>query len=436
MTQTLAAPGPRVSLRAPVLAGAIVTIAFVGGFGGWAAVAPLAGAAVAPAVVVPEGSRKTVQHLEGGIVRQIHVRDGSMIAAGEVLLTLDDTQARAEHATLMAEANAARAVEARLVAEQNGSAAPRFPETLLEAATGDPVLAGVIAGEADRLSRRRSALADRNAVLEERIMQLREQIRGLEAKIAASGRQLALIELELADVRGLVAKGLERRPRLLALERSQAQIEGSIGADRAEIAQARQGIAEARQQQASLVSEEADKTAAELADVRQHLARLNERLRATADRLARTVVTAPVAGTIVDLQVTTTGGVIEQGAALMAIVPAGAELILEVRVTPSDIDEIHPGLDAQVHLLAYKSRSMPRIKGLVRNVSADRLEDAATRQPYYRAQVAIDPGTLPPDVALAPGMPADVLITTSERTLLDYLLTPLRDSVRKGLRES
>ena len=186
----------------------------------------------------------------------------------------------------------------------------------------------------------------------------------------------------------------------------------------------------------SLTSDHVELVARELGETRKSRAPLEERLRATADRLARTTIIAPVAGTVVDLQVTTPGGVIAAGTPLLDIVPAGAELLLEARVAPNDIDEVHVGLVAQVHLLAYRSQNLPRIEGTVREVSADRLEDATTHQPYYLARVAVGTDALPAGIVLSAGMPADVAIVTAERTMLDYLLRPITDTLRRGLRES
>jgi HlyD family secretion protein/epimerase transport system membrane fusion protein len=436
MTEHRADAGPRTSLRPPLLAGTAIATAFFAGFGGWAATAPLAGAAVAPAVVAPEGSRKTVQHLEGGIVREILVRDGSLVTAGQPLLQLDDTQARAEHAALLAQWRAAKAEEARLLAEQTGCDGPDFPAELLRAGNDDPDVARLLASEADRLTTRRAALRDQQSVLDERVAQAEAEIAGLEAEIASANRQLGLIVEELEVVQDLLRKGLERRPRLLALQRTQAQIQGTIGANRAAIARAGQEIAEARQQSRSLESTQAEQVATELAEAREKLAALGEKLRATADQLARTVVTAPVDGTVVNLKVKTTGGVIEPGQPILDLVPATAELLLEARVAPPDIDEVHTGLQAQVHLLAFKSRNLTRIEGLVREVSADRLEDPANHQPYYLARVAVDRATLPAGITMTAGMPADVMIVTGERTLLQYLLRPITDTLRRGLRES
>jgi HlyD family secretion protein/epimerase transport system membrane fusion protein len=427
---------PCTSLRSPLLAGTAVALAFFAGLGGWAATAPLAGAAVAPAVVAPDGSRKTVQHLEGGIVRGILVQDGSRVAAGQPLVEFDDTHARAEHAALLAGWHALKAAEARLLAEQAGRERPSFPAELVAAAPKDPALARLLTSEAERLAARRAALDDQKAVLAERIAQAEAEIDGHAAEIASGRRQLGLIEEEARVVAGLLAKGLERRPRLLTLERTRAQIEGTIAAGQAAVARARQVIAEARQQMRSLESEQAEKVAAELAEVRRDLASRAEKLRATADRLARTVVAAPVAGTVVGLKVKTPGGVVNPGEPLLDLVPANADLLLEARVAPVDIDEVHAGLKAQVHLLAYRSRNLPRIEGMVREVSADRLEDPHTREPYYLARVAVARAALPAGIALAPGMPADVMIVTGERTLLDYLTRPIADALRRGLRES
>jgi HlyD family type I secretion membrane fusion protein len=431
------APRPRNSLRPPLLAGGAVAAAFFVGLGGWAATAPLAGAALAPAVVAPEGSRKTVQHLEGGIVRRILVRDGSAVAAGQTLVELDDTAARAEHAALLAEWRALRAGERRLTAEQAGEATGlSFPSDLLGAARRDPALAGVLASEADRLATRRAALADQRSVLAERAAQAEAEIQGLEAQIASGRRQLGLIAEEIEGVAKLLAKGLERKPRLLALQRGQAEIDGAVAAGRAGIARARQAIAETRQQMRALESEHAEQVARELSEARKSRASLEERLRATADRLARTAVKAPAAGTVVGLQVKTAGGVVGPGEPLLGIVPAAAELLLEARVAPVDVDEVHAGQRAQVHLLAYRSRNLPRVEGAVREVSADRLEDPATHQPYYLARVAVPPAALPAGVALTAGMPAEVAIVTGERTVLDYLVRPVADAMSRGLRES
>jgi HlyD family secretion protein/epimerase transport system membrane fusion protein len=336
----------------------------------------------------------------------------------------------------LAQWRALKAAEARLLAEQARQDRPFFPAELVAAAQGDMALARVLASEAERLATRRAALRDQQAVLAERIAQAEAEIDGHAAEIASGRRQLGFVEEEAQVVADLLAKGLERKPRLLALERTRAQIEGTIGAGQAAIARARQEIAEARQQMRSLESEQAEKAAAELGEARRDLASYEEKLRATADRLRRTLVKAPLAGTVVGLKAKTPGGVVGPGEPLLDLVPADADLLLEARVAPVDIDEVHAGLKAQVHLLAYKSRNLPRIEGVVREVSADRLEDPHTREPYYLARVAVARAALPAGIGLAAGMPADVMIVTGERTLFDYLTRPIADALRRGMRES
>jgi HlyD family secretion protein len=212
---------PTTSLRRPLLAGTAVALAFFAGFGTWSATAPLAGAAVAPAIIVPDGSRKTIQHLEGGIVQRVLVRDGERVAAGQPLVELDPTRTLAEHAALLADWRALTAAETRLTAEQAGAAEVRFPEALL-AARADPDTARLLQGEVERFTSRARSLADQEAVLRERIRQSEAQITGHKAEIRSAESQLVLVKEEIATVKGLLQKGLERKPRLLALERSRA----------------------------------------------------------------------------------------------------------------------------------------------------------------------------------------------------------------------
>ncbi len=202
------------------------------------------------------------------------------------------------------------------------------------------------------------------------------------------------------------------------------------------MARARQAIGEAQQQITALRSERAERVGNELATTRRELAQAQEKLAAATDKLTRVTILAPAAGTVVDLKLKTPGGVVGAGDPLLDLVPLNDTLVLEARVAPVDIDEVHAGLPAQVHLLAYKSRNLPRIEGLVREVSADRLADAKTGEPYYAARIAVPAEALPQGVSLAPGMPAEALIVTAERTFLSHLVQPLRDALRRGLRES
>lgn len=425
------------TLRPVVIAGIAVIAVFFVGIGGWAATAPLRGAAIAPATVAPEGHRKTIQHLEGGIVREILVREGSTVDAGTVLLRLDDTQARAEAAEIEARWYARRAALGRLQAEQAGAAEPLVDPGL--AGSADPAAAAALHAEAQQMRMRREALASQIAVLQRRAAKERETIKGLESSIQGYLRQAELIEEEIRTVEDLLKKGLERKPRLLALQRQRVELQRTVATSRSEIARAQEAIAEAEQEITSLREDRAAEIAAELAQTRTEVAELGEKLKALHDRLERKEVRAPQAGTVVDLRVKTLGGVVGPGEPILDLVPANDRLVLEARVTPNDIDEVGVGLTAQVYLLAYRTRHLPRVDGVVEHVSADRLVDPQTHEAYYAARIAVDRdqlATLGTNVVLTPGMPAEALIMTRERTILDYLLAPVTDVLRRGMREA
>jgi HlyD family secretion protein len=427
------------SLRPPLLAAAAILLVFFGGFGGWAALVPLSGAAVAPAVVAPEGYRKTVQHLEGGIVAEVRVRDGSEVEAGDVLVVLDDTRARAEYAAARAQLVARLASGARLAAEQAGAAEPAFPGELLALAREDPEAGRLVEAERASLLARRQALADQVAVLDRQIAQARSDLAAYEGGLASVDRQTELIDEEIATVEDLLAKGLDRKPRLLALQRARADLEGQRVATVGNAARTRELIGATRAERTALVSRRAEEVAMGLAEARAEINRLQAAARAARDQLERTAIRAPVAGEVVELKLRTLGGVVGAGEPILGIVPRDEPLVIEARVKPADIDVVHAGLLADVHLLAYRSRHMPRIRGEVRHVSGDRLVDERTGEPYYEARIVVDAATLhkeAPEVELAAGMPAEALIITGERTLLEYIVDPIRASFRRSLRES
>jgi HlyD family secretion protein/epimerase transport system membrane fusion protein len=427
----------RRALRGPVLIGAAVVLAFFGGLGTWSYLAPLASAAIAPGVISPDGNRRTVQHLEGGIVREIRVRDGDRVDAGDPLMVLSDAQPQASHQLLMSQYRMLAATRARLQAEQLGRESPAFPDWL-EAERDDSDVTALLETQAQLFETRRQTLQGRTDILRRRIAQLQEEIAGLEAEIASQTTQLGLIDEEIEGVSGLVAQGLERRPRLLALQRSRAEIEGALAQNRAAIARAEQAIGEAEIQILSLRVQRADEVAAELNQVQTELLTLEERLVASEDVLHRLVVAAPVGGTVMGLRFHSPGGVVGPGEPILDIVPFDEDLLVDARVSPLDIDVVRPGLKAQVHLSAYAQRDMPRIEGTVRQVSADSFVDEATGQSYYLARVEVDREwlhTLDQDIDLLPGMPAEVSIFTGEWTLLDYLADPVVSTIRRSMRE-
>lgn len=427
----------RTSLRGPMLGGIVAIMLVVAGFGGWASTAPLAGGAVAPGVISPDGSRKTIQHLEGGIIGEIQVRDGDVVEVGAPLLTLEDTQARAAYEVLLRQHYDLTALKARLTAEQLGRATVEFPADLL-AARDDPEVRDILAVQRHLFATRRESLASRKRVLEQRILQIREKIHGSEAQLGSAEKRLKLAEQELRAKEFLYKKKLVPMSEALEIRRIAAEVEGDRGAFRYAIAESEQKIGETELELVSLDAVRADEIATQLEEVQAELAKVTEQLGASKDTLTRTIITAPVSGTVVDLQFKTRGGVIRSGEPILDIVPAEDDLLIDARVATNDIDVVYPGLPAKVHLSAYSQRTMPQIDGVVRSVSADSLTDEQTGASYYLARVEVDRDQLSglgTDVHLIPGMPAEVLIVTSERTLFGYLLQPIRDVIRRSLKE-
>ena len=415
--------------------GVVVLALFLGGFGAWAMLAPLESAAIAKGVVSVSGKRKAVQHLEGGIVGEILVREGDDVAAGQTLIVLDDTQARTSFSRLQGQYRSAAALKARLEAERDGAAQVRYPEWLRQAASEDETEDFV--ATQDRIFQARARSLDtKKAIYEQQIAQLREEVLGLKEEVEAQNREIALLDEESTAIGALVRTGMEGKQRLLALERRKAQIEGGRALNKARIARVGQRIAETRLLIAEIQDLRTSQVVAELREVEARMSDLRERTSAARHVLSRTRITAPVAGTVVNLRVFTPGGVIGDGDTLLEIVPAGDDLVVETRVEPTDIDTVYPDLQAQVRITAFSHLTTPILSGTVLQVSADRLVDRRTGEPYYEARVVLDPQQPAlADLSLQPGMPAEIMILTGRRTTLDYLLKPIVTSFRRALRE-
>ena len=400
----------------------------------WSSFAPLARGAIAPGVISVESIRKSVQHFEGGIISAIHVQDGDVVAAGDPLITLDSMSARANVEVLRTRLDQALAQEARLIAQRDGGETISFPRALLDRA-GDAVVADILRTQIIAFDAQRQTLLGRRDIINERIRQSQREIEGLEAQIAAFEEQLRLISLEETDVQFLIDQGLERRPRLLALQRSASQLVGEIESNRAGIAQINQRIAESELQILDLVNAQRDEAVDELRLVQERLGDTRNQLHAAEDVVERLVARAPNAGIVVDLQFHTVGGVVRPGERMMDVVPVDDDLIIVAQVNIANIDVVRPGTSAEVILSALDQRSVPRLDGEVITVSADRLTDERTGMAYYEARVRIDRERLSGlDVVddLYPGMPADVVLVTGERTVLEYLVSPLTSSFERG----
>jgi HlyD family type I secretion membrane fusion protein len=423
--------------RKLALLGLAVVFLVTSVFLGWSAWAPLDSAALAPGTVIVESKRKTVKHLEGGIVEKILVQEGDPVAMTQALIVLDETQARARLALLRTRYMLAAALAARLVAERDSLAEVDFPDWL-DARRDEPRVLELLHAQRNIFAARRETILSEIAILEQRDTQIAEEIKGLQEEIAAQDKQLVLLAEEIVGVQTLFEKGLMRKPRVLELQRRAAAIEGLRGQNRANIARARQAIGETQLRITNLHKELRNEVVAELRDVQADLLALEEQIRAAEDVLQRTVITAPMDGTVVGLQVHTPGGVIAAGEPLLDIVPSGDRLIIEAQVNPEDIEVVNKGLEARVRLTAFNSRHVAPLQGRVISVSADRLIEEGTRRPYYlaRVELAADPAAILGETPVAPGMSAEVLILTGQRTPLDYFLEPITRSFWRAFRES
>jgi HlyD family type I secretion membrane fusion protein len=434
----LAAP-PNDSARGPICMGLAVIALFFGGLGGWAAWAPLNGAVIGPAVVKVEGNRKTIQHLDGGIVKELRVREGDRVEAGQTVIVLDDTQPRATVTMLAQQHDAYRAQQARLLAERDEAEAIVFPADLVQRRDNAQV-AGILGGETRQFAIRRAGLAGQISVLQQRIQQLEQQIRGAQAQEASQREQLALIREQLNDQRYLLDKGLAQRPRVLELERTAAAIVGREGEIVGHIAKSRQEIGEIELRIVQLHNDRMTEIAKDLRDTQDKLLDLPPKLQAAEDVLYRSELRSPYSGYVVGLSMFSVGGVIGKGEKVMDIVPSRNELTVEANINVDDIYEVRPGMRAEVQFLGFKQRVLPTIYGEVTQVSADRLTEPKTNVPYYTALIRVDESDLAEakrtkNIELSPGMSATVMIPTRERTALDYLLGPVVASFEHAFRE-
>jgi HlyD family type I secretion membrane fusion protein len=425
------------SMRSAAIAGWAIILIFFGGFGAWAVTAPLHGAVVANGFVRVEGNRKSIQHLDGGIVKQLNVKEGDRVNAGDVLIVLDDTQALAEYNVLWQQFLVLRATEERLKAELAGASSLTMPEDIKTASIEDPSVIGIWNGQIHQFNSRLAALAGQRSVIREKIAQLEAQITGSEAQEKAYREQFESVRKERESLTSLVEKGLVAKPRYLQLERSGAGLEGQAAETSANIAKSRQAIAEQMQQTAQLDNDRMTEVTKDLRDTQAKLLEVIPKLSNAKAVLGRMDIRSPYSGEVVGLNVFSVGGVIMRGDKLMDVVPAQDSLIVEAQIAVDDIANVHPDMNADVHLIAYKQRITPVVRGKVMQVSADRLTEKRTDAPYYVALVRIDQNDLAelPHVRLYPGMPATVMIQTVERTALDYLVGPLVMSFNRAFRQ-
>lgn len=433
--EPLVLDAPRPRTRLPVTIGYAIVFLFVVVLGGWAALTPLAEAAIASGLLKVEGTRRTIQHFEGGIVREILVRDGDQVRQGQVLLRLDQPQAAQQTETMRSQRWALLAQDARLVAELAGMASVDFPRDLLAAT--EPRAQDAVAGQRTLFEARRVALESQVAVLRARTAQFEATIGSATSQREAQTRMLALLRAEEENTATLLRQGLSRLPQLLAIQRQVASVEGNIADLGNQIERSRAQIAEAEQEMTRLRDQRAQEVSAELREVRVRLAEAEERLRAAEDVSTRLEITAPEAGTVLNLRVFTLGAVVRPGDPVMDLVPQDDRIIAEVNVQPNDIEVIHPGLVAEIRLPAFKQRLVPYLHGHVTFVASDVTQDERRGLAFYRVHIDIDQDQLRAleGVQLRPGMMVEAQIRTGERSFARYLLQPVFDSFHRAFRE-
>lgn len=428
------APQPQINDRPIRRLGYLILFLTFGLFGSWAVFAPLDSAALAPGVVTVKSYRKTVQHLEGGIVKALHVRDGDMVQAGDVLVELDGTQTLAELEMVRSQLIAVRAMEARLTAERDDLPSLVFVPT---SEGNDPRVIEAQQNEQRIFVARRSSRLGEIDVLKKRKVQLEEQVRGFQEVIASKQELARSYQSEIGDLNELLKEGFVDKQRLLEQERSVTRLRSEVADLKSSIAQTRLQIGETELQIAQLQKNFISEVVNQLAEVQTQGFDLSERLSAVQDRANRIQIRAPESGMVLGMTVHTVGGVVGPGTPLLDIVPATEDLIVEVQISPMDIDRIAPGKLADIRFSAFKSATTPVIEGQLTQVSADRLVNEQTGVPYYLGRVELtDKGRkdLGP-LLLVPGMPAEVLINTGARTLLNYLVQPATNAFARSLIE-
>lgn len=425
-----------VGVRGPLLFAIVVTVVGIGGAGVWSALAQIEGAAIAPGVLVVDSSRKTVQHLEGGTVAELLVREGDTVVADQVLIRLDRTVPEATMQLVRGQHQASQAVAARLAAERDDLRDISFPPALLDAGD-EPNVRDLMHAERRVFSARREQIAGQIRILRQRNLQIDEQIRGTRAEIRAQDQQLRLITEETDAVAKLVETGYSPRPRLLQLQRQIAEVEGAKARNVGKLAELGQQIGEGEMRIIDLRAQFLSEAVQKLRDEQTRIFELAERIRAAEDTLRRTEIRAPAPGRVVGLKVFTVGGVITPRDPLMDIVPGEDVLVVDAQLAVIDIDVVRVGLPVQLRFSSLNQRTTPTIEGKVTKISADRLVDQRSGQPFYTVRIAVgSTERLPKEVELQPGMPVEAMILTGARTMLEYFAKPLLDSMQRAFRES
>ncbi|MXW73628.1 MAG: HlyD family type I secretion periplasmic adaptor subunit [Gammaproteobacteria bacterium] len=421
--------------RAMWIGGTVVSVA-LGSFILWGSLAPLAQGVVAMGLVEVDGENKTVQHLEGGIVKILHVREGDNVAAGDPLLELDDTKPRAEQELLEARYYSALAQIDRLNAELYGREEVVFSSEF-ERLVGDPRIEEIKQAQVDLFKERRGQHAGEIEILKGRVEQLGEQVNGLTARRDAARQEQELLEKDVAALASLAERQLVSEDQLTQRRLNLAQTRGQVGQIIAEIAEAQLSIGETQQRIIQLQNDYRTELSTDLTESQNLYFETGDRLFAVRDQVARTRILAPLEGKVINMQVHTVGGVVPPAQPIMNIVPEDDKLIVEAKVMPTDRDNVNVGQQARLRITPLNQRATPELLGEVVLVSADILTDNEAQQQYYIARISIPDSEYVKlgDKDIRPGFPVEVTFSGGKRTMMQYLAEPLFGTLRRAMKE-
>lgn len=425
-------PGIGELLRGPVALGTAVIVFFFVVLGGWAALSPLSSGAIAPGMVSPDSNRKVIQHLEGGIIRTVHVREGQTVKAGDPLITLESTRAEATFSSREEQWLRLIVMRARLEAQARGATEMQLPAEVTRVTDGG--FLDFVETQKQLFTIRQTTISQQEEIFGRQIEQLGSEIDSVTAENDGMGRQIALLTQELADKESLLDSQLISRSVVLDLQREKARLESAIASNGARIARANQSIEETKLSLLQAREKYRDQVAEESTRTNNEIAQIDEDMISTGDVLRRTEIVSPVDGVVLNFRNQTTGGVIRPGEAIMDVVPVDEDMIIVARLPPKDIDVVHVGLPAHVTLVPFANRNTLPLNGEVTQVAADSTLDEATRQYYYevRVRIGVDELARHDGFYMSPGMPADVTVVTGERTMVQYLIDPFIRSIRSA----
>lgn len=423
--------------RLPLMVGGVAILLLVGGLGGWSVATQIAGAVVAPGVVEVESERQVVQHPDGGVVGEILAKDGDTVAAGDVVVRLDGTFLRSELNIVERQLLEIEARKARLIAERDGADTLDMPDLSEFAHLDQDWVQGQIDGQASLFRARKLALAQELDQLKEQTHQIEQQIEGSNAQIAALDKQLGLVQRELTDKETLYAQNLVPVGQVLELQRDQAGLEGDIGRLTSQVAELRARISELAVQALRLHEQRREDAISRLRDLQYSEIELIERRLSLTERLSRLDVRSPADGVVFGSKIFAVRSVVQAAEPMMYVVPGGQAMQVSARIDPVHVDEVFPGQPVTLKLTTYDARTTPDVPGTVLRISADALQDEATRETYFEAVIHADLSILEgqPEVQLVPGMPVEAFLRTRERTPLSYLLRPLTVYFQRAFRE-